>query len=167
MNGKSSRTSGRQGDIWIRLFATKVLVKSARHCVRQISDLIRRPRANSGRKGKAMLLLNAFSFNMLSSLTAQIAVREIEIEEARRLLDGTLQSAVGHANTADVFASELGFDVPAQRVNVELSAGSRAVVGQYRGPRLAEGATELPEDATIVWLLLEIREGFGVSEAGI
>jgi hypothetical protein len=42
------------------------------------------------------------------------------------------------------------------RVNVSLKPGDAAIVGQYIGPRLPEGATTLPEGATIKWLLTEV-----------
>lgn len=103
-----------------------------------------------------MLLLNAFSFNMVS-LPVRVSAREISVEEAKDLLGADLESAVGHADTAAVFGAVLGFAVEARRVTVALASGDRAVVGQYRGPRLAEGATELPEGATIQWLLVIVE----------
>lgn len=41
--------------------------------------------------------------------------------------------------------------VVANRVNVKLEPGVLILVGQYIGPRLPEGATTLPEGASIEW----------------
>lgn len=60
-------------------------------------------------------------------------------------------SAVGHADTAAIFAAQLGREVAPNRVSVKLAAGDILVVGQYVGPRLPEGTTELPEGARIEW----------------
>lgn len=60
-------------------------------------------------------------------------------------------SAVGHETTARLFARELGIDVPYNRQTVKLERGDRALIGQYVGPRLEEGATELPDGARIEW----------------
>ena len=98
-----------------------------------------------------MLLTNALSLNMLSG-DARIIARKISTAEAQRLY-GIHQphSAVGHADTAAVFASQLGYHVTANRATVALEADDEMLVGQYSGPRLPEGATNLPEGATIQW----------------
>ena len=83
--------------------------------------------------------------------------------------------AVGHANTAAVIDAMLGLHFtplrddgwlqsspegvyttaayisPTYRTSVTLAAGDVAYVAQFIGPRLPEGATALPEGATIVW----------------
>ena len=103
-----------------------------------------------------MFILNAFSLNMIVG-NADIAVREISQDVAASLAaDGT--SAVGHADTAAVFSSVLGVEVPCNRVTVALKEGDVALVGQYSGPRLAEGAVSLPEGATIKWLVVAVKE---------
>ena len=45
----------------------------------------------------------------------------------------------------------LGIPVPVNRKSIKLGSGDILLVGQYVGPRLPEGATELPENATIEW----------------
>lgn len=102
------------------------------------------------------MLLNAFSLNMLSNSTASIWVRPATVDEARA---AAADSAVGHADTAAVFSDVLGVDVACARRTVTLAAGQSAVVGQYRGPRLPEGATSLPAGATIEWLLISVGSG--------
>ena len=98
-----------------------------------------------------MLLLNAFSLNMLADFPAQPLFEEISLDEARETLGDSFESAVGHAETAAVFSEQLGVAVPMNRTTVSLKKGDIAVIGQYRGPRLSEGATSLPDGATIKW----------------
>ena len=103
-----------------------------------------------------MFLLNAFSLNMLVG-NADIAVREITQVTAASLA-AVCTSAVGHADTAAVFSSVLGVTVPCNRATVSLKEGDVTLVGQYSGPRLAEGATSLPEGATIKWVVVAVKE---------
>lgn len=63
-------------------------------------------------------------------------------------------SVVGHQVTADVFASELNWPVPFNRETVALDDRDALLVGQYRGPRLEEGAKFLPEGAEIHWVYM-------------
>ena len=84
-----------------------------------------------------MFLLNAFSLNMLAG-NADIHVREVSLDTARNLAK-IATSAVGHADTAAVFADVLGVPVDCNRVSVSLDHCATALVGQYSGPRLPEG----------------------------
>ena len=102
-----------------------------------------------------MFLLNAFSLNMIVG-DADIAVREISQAVAAILADACT-SAVGHADTAAVFSAVLGVTVPCNRATVALKDGDVALVGQYSGPRLPEGATTLPEGAAIKWLVVGVN----------
>jgi len=98
-------------------------------------------------------LSNAFSPNMLAAMPCDVRFAEITaVSVAQYVREGAV-SVVGHQSTADVFASELGVLVPMHRVTLTLKGGDRLVFGQYRGPRLEEGVTTLPEGATIQWLL--------------
>lgn len=62
-------------------------------------------------------------------------------------------SVVGHADTAAVLSGLLGRNLPVNRVSLKFTdePGEVLIVGQYVGPRLPEGATELPQGATIEW----------------
>ena len=102
-----------------------------------------------------MFLLNAFSLNMIVG-NADIVVREITRGMAASLADACT-SAVGHADTAAVFSSVLGVEIPCNRVTVALKDGDVALVGQYSGPRLPEGATTLPEGAAIKWVVVGVH----------
>lgn len=78
--------------------------------------------------------------------------RREEIERHRRAGGGLkIVSAVGHADTARIFSEILGREITPNRVSVTLGYGVDALIGQYVGPRLPEGATELPEGARIEW----------------
>jgi hypothetical protein len=104
-----------------------------------------------------MHLLNAFSLNMLPANTpCTIEVQPVSLPEAQAMAP-SCTSAVGHADTAAVFGNVLGVPVPCARVNVALRGGETALVGQYRGPRLPEGATVLPAGATIEWVVVTVR----------
>ena len=102
-----------------------------------------------------MFLLNAFSLNMLVG-NADIVVREVS-QKVAACLAANCTSAVGHADTAAVFSNVLGVEIPCNRVTVALRDGDVALVGQYSGPRLPEGATSLPEGATIKWLVVGVN----------
>ena len=99
-----------------------------------------------------LLLVNAFSPNMLAKFPCQLLFEEISLNEAREELAKGFTNAVGHADTAAVFASELGVSVEAARITISLHKSDRLIVGQYRGPRLPEGCKILPDGATIQWL---------------
>ena len=50
-----------------------------------------------------------------------------------------------------------GVEIPCNRATVALKEGDVALVGQYSGPRLPEGATSLPEGAAIKWLVVGVN----------
>ena len=82
------------------------------------------------------------------------------VEEARqRIADwefygASVISCIGHADTAELFTRLLGRNLPFNRISVKLDDQSCILVGQYSGPRLTEGATELPEGAEIEWWII-------------
>lgn len=121
-------------------------------------------------------IVNSFSVNMIRPGIGPFSVRFTpwepphnidEISEDVDFAEGKysreevekvmLVSAVGHADTAALFSSTLGFHIPVNRVNVTLDRGDRVLLGQYRGPRLPEGSQTLPEGATIEWFWVEVE----------
>jgi hypothetical protein len=110
-----------------------------------------------------MHLLNAFSIGMLPVGVTKVTFADISLEDARVLAAHGFVSAVGHADTAAVFSALLGVDVQPARVSVAIPARAygvapwQALVGQYSGPRLAEGATTLPEGAVIRWVTVYVE----------
>lgn len=107
-----------------------------------------------------MLICNAFSLNMLRVLNVNVAIRPLAVGDVQDFADSEgLKSAVGHPDTAALFSVILGIEVLPNRQNLALGPNDRLIVGQYRGPRLEAGATELPVGATIEWCLIAIGEG--------
>ena len=107
-----------------------------------------------------IIIANAFSLNMLdldvgiTDLQVRPASPDVirqEVEEA-----GGFTSIVGHADTATVFSSLLGLEVPTNRATFMLEEDVILFVGQYKGPRLPEGATSLPEGARVEWAMVTI-----------
>ena len=107
-----------------------------------------------------MIVTNSFSLNMLSVMDGiwNITVLPIDIEHAKVILETGkgVESAVGHADTAAIFSTILGLEVPMIRRTLSLARHSTILVGQYRGPRMTEGAKTLPDGATIEWLLVTV-----------
>ena len=66
--------------------------------------------------------------------------------------DGLAINFIGHQSTAQLLGME------ANRVSLQAGAGATLVVAQYDGPRLDEGATQLPEGAKIVPVKWELRK---------
>lgn len=107
---------------------------------------------------KSITLCNAFSINMLSKRAlSEVRFGKQTTSQARVLLtEHQFVSAIGHADMAAVVASELGIDVAVNRSSVELTKDTPMLVAQYIGPRLPEGATKLPEGATIEYYVVEL-----------
>lgn len=100
-----------------------------------------------------VILSNAFSLNMLGG-DAQLSVTKTTKEVVRELLADGFTSAIGHADTAAVVSEDLGLEVPMNRVSITLNPGETLVVAQYKGPRLPEGTTKLPDGASIEYYLV-------------
>ena len=113
-----------------------------------------------------IIILNAFSLSMLNRDVQRNRANDAVYEQPRipRPCDDPVSflkeweqhgaeivSAVGHADTAAVFSSLLNRSVACNRTSVRLTKDVLGLVGQYYGPRLQEGATQLPDNATIEW----------------
>lgn len=118
-----------------------------------------------------LYICNSFSLGMLPDWRLSpdadvtgIIVEPVSAEQAKAFIakaeaDGHIVfSAVGHGDTAAIFATILGRDVPVNRVSITLTVSDRYLIGQYTGPRLPEGATELPPGARIAWLVVSLEE---------
>lgn len=95
---------------------------------------------------------------MLSAKGEQlIRVSPISLDDVLSMVElKQLQSAVGHKETASILSEMFGVDVPFARKTVLMDPGDAAIVAQYIGPRLPEGATTLPKGASIEFRLVEI-----------
>ena len=105
-----------------------------------------------------VLLLNAFSLQMLSQ-DAEIYVQEVTPEWVTEQIQSYgVDSAVGHADTARVLSGILNAEIEFNRKNVVLEPGNCAVVAQVIGGRLPEGCTTLPEGTSIKFLHVYVQE---------
>jgi hypothetical protein len=109
-----------------------------------------------------MIIANAVSLNMLppDCTSGGIIFRRISLTEARRLVREAQQvvSAIGHADTARIVGQQLGVELLPDRRNVQLG-DELMLVAQYIGPRLPEGATELPSGARLDFFVVRIATG--------
>lgn len=97
----------------------------------------------------SLYILNAFSLNMLEG-DANVSFRRISHSTViLKIEQHGFESAVGHFDTANLLSKDLGVGIACHRISVVLRPGDRAIVAQYSGPRLPEGATSLPEGATL------------------
>ena len=106
-------------------------------------------------------LLNAFSLSMLPPGNRLVSVEDITLQEAREELhEGSLFNAIGHADTDSIVRGLLDIKalLPGVRLSIVLEPEDCAIVAQYSGPRLPEGATSLPEGAVILWKMVTIEK---------
>jgi len=105
-------------------------------------------------------LANAFSLNMLNTEveTHVLVTKRISKEEAKELLKEGFENYIGHKDIANVVSNELGLPVEMneKRPNLLLNPEDVVVIAQYIGPRLPEGATELPPNARIEHFTVQI-----------
>ena len=114
------------------------------------------------------VLANAFSLSMITDLIWEdkgdnFAGLPISVKAVRpESIPSDIYSVVGHADTARVIGSILGQDVPVNREPYKVSPGDVLYVAQYIGPRLQEGATQLPEGAEIrFYKIQEVQPDIG------
>ena len=106
---------------------------------------------------------NSFSLNMLENLTCKLDCTEISLEQVQGILERrrdfaatAVISCVGHTDTARVISANLGHEIVVSRDTVTLSEGDAIIVAQYTGERLPEGATKLPEGATLKYIYVRV-----------
>lgn len=101
---------------------------------------------------------NAFSINMVRDFPCNIKINQIDESEYEfnlfklqgAIVDKEVISVVGHEQLARILS------IPMNRISVTLEKGDILWVAQYRGPRLEEGATSLPEGSKIELYKVEI-----------
>ena len=114
-----------------------------------------------------MKLLNSISLNMYDGDKIFPVTKKLSLSEAQNFLavcidsnpdshpgrdarvESKVESCIGHADTARVLTTVLGVDVPMNRCTVNFVCGDECIIAQYKGERLPEGATSLPEGAVI------------------
>jgi len=105
-------------------------------------------------------LANALSINMFSHFTKpfKLNIKPISTAEASTILKSTkFTSAIGHADIANILTNILGVNVTPNRITLNINPGDTLIIAQYIGPRLPEGTTELPVNATIKFYLITIE----------
>jgi len=105
-----------------------------------------------------MKLLNAFSLNMISADCTVEIKRISENRVAGTAYDGCIESYIGHKQLSDILSDRWRVEIPMNRDTVTLdSNGERVFIAQYKGPRLPEGTTEIPDGAKIEFFAVEIK----------
>jgi hypothetical protein len=90
---------------------------------------------------------NAFSLSMLPSFTSNVEVREVKSLPMVGYVSG-----IGHKSLIPILEKMTGHTYPESRINIHLQDGDVLYVAQYTGKRLEEGATELPDGASLSFL---------------
>ena len=91
-------------------------------------------------------IANAFSLNMVAEADLP-RLRMVACARPQRVIErGAAISAVGHADTAALIGVECN------RISLTLTQSDWLYVAQYKGPRLPEGTTTLPEGASFSWV---------------
>ena len=107
------------------------------------------------------ILANSFSLSMIADMVWEdkgdnFAGLPISVKAVRpESIPADIYSVIGHADTARVIGGLLGREIPANRVTYKAQPGDVLYVAQYTGPRLPEGATQLPEGAEIRFYKIE------------
>jgi len=115
-----------------------------------------------------IILTNAFSVNMLPGDCANLNFERLHDVCNLENVGTITENAIGHPDTDRVVRNILngyGVEVPeGKRSNVVFPTPEADVllVAQYRGPRLPEGATELPAGAELEFWLVD--RSFDLSE---
>lgn len=103
-------------------------------------------------------VLNAFSISMLPSQGGTVKFTPLSSEEVMRAITGKIiVSHIGHSSTAAVIGKDLNINNLYTCRDNFILFNDAAIVAQYVGPRLPEGATELPEGATIKYFMVELN----------
>lgn len=110
---------------------------------------------------------NAFSLQMLANaegsdnVICNLRVRDRTVFDVVKLLvdapEGTVESCIGHPDTAAVVSDILKLPIACNRTSITLHKGDYMIVAQLMGGRLPEGATKLPEGFAIKFMSVEVE----------
>jgi hypothetical protein len=91
-------------------------------------------------EGYMIYVSNSFSLSMLTNFPACLRVREVSLEDVKKLLscESNFVSAVGHQATADLLTKLLNIQIPFNRVQISLNSNDILIVFQLQ-TRLEEG----------------------------
>lgn len=101
-------------------------------------------------------VINAISGNMFDlSKDFDLCWKPLTLSDVKSLLkQGGWKSVLGHDDIATILSTITGYKLEKNRINNTLEFGDKAILAQYKGPRLEEGAVALPKDATIQFALV-------------
>jgi hypothetical protein len=110
-----------------------------------------------------MHLLNAIPGALVPSEGVMLSIIPVDPDVVGAAMrEGRCLSAVGHADTAAIIGGLVGAEVPMARVSVPvLKDGDTHLLALYQGPRLPEGATTLPEGASLQFYRLQAASPAG------
>jgi hypothetical protein len=105
-----------------------------------------------------LYITNAFSINMLPQTSfCAVNFHKLTTEEARQCLSRhPFRSYIGHPDIAALASQILGVQLEVNRETLTLQEDDFVLVIQYRGPRLPEGATQLPKGAQVEFWFVDI-----------
>lgn len=105
------------------------------------------------------IVANAFSLNMLrlDDGPEGLIITPVSAQFVQNEVAAGFRSIVGHADTAALFSNLLGVEVKFNRESFVLDPEMVLFVGQYKGPRLPEGASTLPEGARVEWVMVTME----------
>jgi len=115
-----------------------------------------------------LYITNSFSLSMLddwrlvdSSTETCINIQPVDNPVAwlanAEVRHGNAVSVVGHADTAILYSKMLDRHVECNRQSIVIDESTELLIGQYKGARLPEGCTELPEGSAIHWIAVTIN----------
>ncbi len=119
-----------------------------------------------------IFLSSTFTLNMLEDLNCNLESEICSWSEIKNIVDdlkqyGDGRSAIkegveivngfGHQSTADLVWTLHEINIIKNRVNLIVPKSSIIYVIQYRGDRLPESATELPENAELIPVRVYVR----------
>ena len=105
-------------------------------------------------------LANAFSLSMLVP-PASIRVTEVTVDDVKRVVAQGFVSAIGHDATAKIISTQLGVQVPVNRVAIQLKPGDLLLVFQLLA-RLPEGkilSVDEMKQMPAKWFLVTVSQG--------
>ena len=102
-------------------------------------------------------IANALSLNMIAAgVTAgRIDFAVADLATAKEFAVGAV-SIVGHPDSAAQIGNDLEKEVKPNRATVALEPGGELLVAQYRGQRLPEGTTKLPEGVSFTYYKVKL-----------
>jgi len=102
---------------------------------------------------------NAFSLQMIDSDIDSyiIDVKNINIEQAKEEVCNAI-CVVGHQDTMAVINEQLNTEFNANRVSIKLGLDDKLIVAQLIGGRLPEGCSRLPDNFSLKYYIVTIKE---------